>query len=322
MYSVADYGSMIADRERMRAYVGALERVVKPGCVVLDLGAGTGIFSLYACRFGARRVYAIEPNTAVALLPEIARRNGFADRIEVIAKESTDVTLPERVDVIVSDLRGAFPLFGGHLRVVRDARKRLLREGGVLLPHRDELMACLVSAPELYAEIVEPWRTDGFDLSPCAAEALAETYRDHRNPLLADHCVSTRARWAVVDYATKEDDRASGSCALRCERDAVVHGIATWFRATIFDDLGFENAPGSALVYRRTFLPWPEPVAVTAGTEVRVQLDALPAKNDYMFAWSTEILGGPAFKQSTFLNLNAGVWGVRGSLLSRTSDKP
>src|SRR5512136_2014557 len=109
MYSVAAFGEMIADRVRMEAYAEALRRTVRPGSVVADLGTGTGIMSLIACKCGARRVYAIDPSDAVQLAAETARDNGFGDRVVVIQKRSTDVTLPERADVIVSDMRGVLP---------------------------------------------------------------------------------------------------------------------------------------------------------------------------------------------------------------------
>ncbi len=314
MYTVADYGDMIADKERMRAYVGALERVVKPGSVVLDLGAGTGIFSLYACKFGASRVYAIEPNRAITLLPELARRNGFGDRIQVFAKKSSEVTLPEKVDVIVSDLRGASPLFNNHLSIVRDARERFLREGGVLLPERDTLMACLISAPEAYERLVGPWQDTGFDLSPCVDEVLNWAGTDHKTPFLPEHCVSAPRAWATIEYGTRTDDRASGSVVLRANHDVEVHGIATWFRASIWGDFGFENAPGNSMVYRRYFLAWPKPVFMRAGVEARIKLDALPGSDDYMFAWATEITqesGLLRFMQSNLLSVYAGVWQER-----------
>ena len=59
MYSLSTYGDMIADQPRMDAYLQALRQTVKPECVVADIGTGTGIFALLACKFGARRVYAI-----------------------------------------------------------------------------------------------------------------------------------------------------------------------------------------------------------------------------------------------------------------------
>ncbi len=299
-YSVSDYTRMIADDVRMRAYVGALERVVKPDSVVVDLGAGTGIFSLHACRLGARRVYAIDPNPAISLLPELARRNGFADRIVVFAKKCAEVELPERADVIVSDLRGASPLFGRHLDVLRDARLRFLRKGGALLPAQDTLMMCLASTPELYDAAIGALLRSGFDMQPCVDEVTGYTFADERYPMGADHCVSTPAEWATIDFGAGGDERISKTCVLRCGRDAWVHGVATWFRTRVWEEQGFENAPGSSTVYRRRMLFWPKPMLLTAGTEVKVRIDALPTRKEYVFAWSTDIPGGPSFKQSNF----------------------
>src|SRR5579864_6216059 len=110
MYNLTDYGAMMFDQPRMQAYVSALERAVRPGSVVLDIGTGTGVFALLACRFGARKVYAIEPNDAIHVARRLAADNGCADRIEFVQDLSTRITLPEKADVIVSDLRGVLPL--------------------------------------------------------------------------------------------------------------------------------------------------------------------------------------------------------------------
>ena len=98
---------------RLAAYREALEKAVTPGCVVADIGTGIGIFAVLACQLGARRVYAIEPDPVIEVGREIAADNGVADRIEFIAELSTDISLPEPVDVIVSDLGGVLPINGG-----------------------------------------------------------------------------------------------------------------------------------------------------------------------------------------------------------------
>jgi protein arginine N-methyltransferase 1 len=92
MYSIGDYGDMIADKVRMDPYAYALKAVIEPDSVVLDIGTGTGMHALLACKFGARKVYAIEPNDAIHLARELVRENGFADRIEFFQEISTHVT--------------------------------------------------------------------------------------------------------------------------------------------------------------------------------------------------------------------------------------
>ena len=162
MFSLDDFGTMIADRVRLDAHAEALRRVVTPSTVVVDIGAGTGIMSLLACKFGARRVYAVEPSPAVQILVEAARDNGYADRIVVLQRRSNEVTLPERADVIVSDLRGVLPRSGTHFADIVDARERLLANGGRLVPATDTVWIAPVSAQEAFEERRRPWQDSGW----------------------------------------------------------------------------------------------------------------------------------------------------------------
>src|SRR5579885_3123858 len=98
-YHLLDHLTMVADAGRTGTYLEALRRTVRPGVVVVDLGAGTGVFAMLACRFGARKVYAIEPDEIIEVGRALAAANGFADRIEFIPHPSTEVTLPEQADV-------------------------------------------------------------------------------------------------------------------------------------------------------------------------------------------------------------------------------
>jgi protein arginine N-methyltransferase 1 len=141
MYTIADYASMMADITRIDAYAAAIAKVVHAGSVVADLGAGTGIFALLAARLGAHKVYAVEPDDAIHVARHLAAANGVVDRIEFIQARSTDVRLPERATIIVSDIRGTLPFFEQHLPAVVDARERLLAETGVLIPRRDRVWA-------------------------------------------------------------------------------------------------------------------------------------------------------------------------------------
>src|SRR5712691_7013924 len=158
MYDLLAYGAMIADEQRTDAYARALEARVTDGAVVADLGTGSGIMALIACRAGARRVYAIEPDDVIQVAREAAAANGFADRIHFIQATSTGLDLPEPVDGIVSDLRGALPFFGGGIAAVIDARNRWLTRGrGWLIAERDTLWASLVASPRLRSRCVTSW---------------------------------------------------------------------------------------------------------------------------------------------------------------------
>ena len=125
-YSLGAYGSMIADRVRIEAYARALRKTVRDGCVVAEIGTGPGIFAVLACQLGAGRVYAVEPSEIIQMAREVAAANGCIDKIVFFEEFSDQVTLPTRVDVILSDLRGVLPLNERHIPSIVDARRRFL----------------------------------------------------------------------------------------------------------------------------------------------------------------------------------------------------
>jgi protein arginine N-methyltransferase 1 len=308
-YSIAAYGGMIADTVRMDAYKAALERAVKPGCVVLDIGAGTGIFSLLACRLGARRVFAVEPDDAILVARQVAADNGYADRITFIQALSTRVTLPEPADVIVSDLRGVLPLFQHHIAAIADARQRHLAPGGALIPRRDTLWAAVVETPpgpDAMAHLPEA-RPYGFDMT--AARRMAGnlwwrvSVKDATSALLAEP-----QRAGTLDYLTLAEPDFGAELTWPIRRAGSACGLLLWFDAELADGIGFSNAPGQPpLIYSQAFFPLAEPVAVEAGDFVATRLTANLAGDDYVWRWETTVTraGAPEsikakYDQSTF----------------------
>ncbi len=157
MYSISSFGDMIADETRTDAYVTALQRSIRPETTtVLDIGTGTGIFALLACRFGASHVYALEPGEAIHVARQLATENGYADKITFIQDFSTHISLPQPVDVIISDLHGVLPFFQQHIPSIVDARQRLLAPNGILIPQRDTVMATVVKKSENFEEFKKP----------------------------------------------------------------------------------------------------------------------------------------------------------------------
>lgn len=305
-YTIRGHGAMLADRVRMDAYAAALQQVVRPGSVVLDIGTGTGMMAMIACRLGARKVYAVDPGDAIHLGRAVARAGGLADRIEFIQDVSTRVELPERADVVVSDLRGVLPLFEQHVASIADARERLLAPGGALVPRMDTLYAAPVEAEEEHRRITEPWdeHARGFDLAVPRRAAL-NTWTKVR--IAPGQLLAEPRRWGVLDYRTVREPDVRATLRWTASRGGTMHGVAAWFVAELAERIGFTTGPeGPETIYGTAFFPLLEPVPVDAGDAIEVELQARLIGEEYVWVWNTRVEGPAGVKaelrQSTFLS--------------------
>ena len=290
-YALNEYGTMMADSVRARAYHEALRRTVGVGSVVVDIGTGIGFFAFLACRCGARKVYAIEPNDAIHVARQIAEANGYADRIEFIQGASTRATLPERADVISSDLRGVLPLLDDSLLTITDARKRFLKPRGTLIPLRDRLWAAVVEAPDWYRSSTAPWDHDEWSLDMRPAQRIQVNVW-HRGKVTPEQLLTTPYNWASLDYTVIEDGDVSAEMTWTAERAGVGHGLITWFDATLADGVSLSNAPGApGLVYPQGLFPWLAPVNLSPGDTITVALQAKLIADHYVWCWNTRVVG-------------------------------
>lgn len=131
-WTVDEYAAMRDDEPRTEGYEKAIQKRLagKQGAVVVDIGTGSfALLAIMAAKAGASKVYAIEKNAAaVPLAREAVDKAGFKDKIEVIEGDSMAVQLPERVDLIVSELIGSIATQEGVEPIIKDAQ-RFLKEG-------------------------------------------------------------------------------------------------------------------------------------------------------------------------------------------------
>ena len=297
MYSLHFYGQMLKDAPRMKAYVSALRQEVRSDSVVMDLGCGPGVLALMACKLGARRVYAVEPENVIGLAREAAAANGFSDRIEFFENLSTELTLPEPATIIVSDLRGVLPWFQQHIPSIIDARERLLAPDGVLIPHRDLLWAAVVEAPEQYEEIVGPWQNNELDLS-AGARMVTNTWR--KTYLKPGQFLTDPVHWTTIDYYEVNSVDICAEISWQATRNGTAHGIAVWFDSELADGISFSNHPAAPqMIYGTGFFPCSNPVDIVESEQINLRLAADSVRNDYVWRWDTDF-SRVSFKQSTF----------------------
>jgi ribosomal protein L11 methyltransferase PrmA len=301
-YRLRDHARMFGDHRRNGAYAAALDRVVPPRGVVLDIGTGTGLLAMLACKAGAARVYAVESGAIISLARALAAHNGVEDRITFFEQSSLTLTLPEQVDVIVSDIRGVLPFAGTALVSQIDARQRFLRSGGTMVPGIDVIQGAVVSAPRIYGDLIEVWgRSDcGIDGAPVRAAAAQQVIAAGIGDL---RVLSDVVEWTAIDYRALTSPSASGSLKWRMPAGSA-HGFALWFDARLADEIVYDTGPGSGDdLYGVAFFPWPEPVVTASACTIEVDLRADLVGDSYVWTWRTRVAADGfrrSFDQSTF----------------------
>lgn len=164
---------MMNDRPRNEAFNRALQAVVRPGDLVLDIGAGSGLLSMMAARAGAERVVACEMVEDLAnMAREIVADNGLAHCIQVEHGPSQGLQVGEphalsrKADVLVAEIFDAGLLGEKAVATFEHARENLLREGGTIVPASAKVYAALIESEDIYQQLrVQNENACGFDLS-------------------------------------------------------------------------------------------------------------------------------------------------------------
>jgi len=284
LYSLYDYAQMISSRRRVELYTEALRQDLREGDVVCDLGTGLGPFAILAAQMGARRVYAIEPNDAIKTAAEIAEASGCADKIEFFQDLSVHVSLPEPVDLIISDLHGTLPFHGAHIPALVDARRRFLKPAGRLIPQGDSLWLSVVCSEKLYKRHVEPWaEAPGIDFAPLRRHFLRQPSRCRAT---VQQLLPEKFAWGRLDYRTIENPSHQGSVSWRIEQPATGYGLCLWFDGELTPGVKFSNSPDSPpLPYSHLFLPWEEPLDLVPEQWITISVDARFSDPGYAWRW-------------------------------------
>ncbi|KAI6027839.1 S-adenosyl-L-methionine-dependent methyltransferase [Pisolithus microcarpus] len=181
---------MINDKVRTSSYASFILKnpVLFENAIVLDVGCGTGILSLFAAKSGAKHVYAVEASGIADKAEKIVQANGLSDIITVIRGKVEEIKLPDdvtHVDIIISEWMGYALLYESMLDSVLRARDRFLSPngGGVMAPSQCRMMLVLCEGNEVYKDRVGSWSdVYGFDLSEMAKEVYDNAIIDVVSP--------------------------------------------------------------------------------------------------------------------------------------------
>jgi len=297
MYQLQHYLDMMTDQHRMVPLDAAIRRVVKQGHTVVDLGAGTGVLTFMALKAGAAHVYAVERSSMIEVARRIARANGIDHRITFIHADARTVSLPQRVDGLIGDVRGVLPLLEDNIDLFETVRDRWLKPGGYTIPLADQIIVAPVSAARPRAAI-DGWKqprpeADYGEAAQLAANGFLRVTFDPAD-VLADGRALGDVRY---DGSTLRKLALKTSFVM--SRSGTLTGLGIWFRGTLAPDISFDTSPfSSSSVYGQAFFPLSTPRPITAGESIAVEVTAHRTPSAPIWGWKVSSSRAPAWQES------------------------
>lgn len=275
---------MLKDEVRTKSYMNAIEqnKHLFKDKIVLDVGCGTGILSMFAARAGAKKVFAVECSNIADQCRQIVKDNKMDHVVEVIKGKMEEIVLPtDYVDIIISEWMGYFLLYESMLDTVLWARDRYLRpETGILLPDKAVLYICAIEDGDYRTDKIDFWdNVYGFNMSVIKSIALTEPLVDVVEP----RSVMTNARPILsLDIATcsKEDLAFTSEFSLKVTRNDFCHAFVAYFECAftqVHKPIMFSTSPHSKYTHwKQTVFYLPDTLTVCAGETIHGTLSCHP----------------------------------------------
>ncbi|XP_077518992.1 protein arginine N-methyltransferase 9-like isoform X2 [Amblyomma americanum] len=287
---------MLNDISRNRAFHDAIAAAVQDGHKhVLDIGAGTGLLSLFALSAGADKVYACEVSpTSCEVARTVFDENGFDTKVHIINKHSTELTVPgdlsECVTLAVTETFDS-GLFGEHvLKSLDHAWEHLLRAEPLacsqpkptVIPEKAEVFACLIESQ---------WIRDGHRVSKQVLEAVLEMRDVELNAAYSDEepydseklsqvkhgfrRLSEPFHVLSVDFNNHKEiqDLIRGvhlKEQVLCAESGILDAVCLWFRLKV-GDTWLDTGPDSETCWEQAIFRGPS-VQVCSGETVMLEI--------------------------------------------------
>ncbi|TEY59365.1 hypothetical protein BOTCAL_0194g00030 [Botryotinia calthae] len=274
---------MLKDEVRTRSYMNAIvqNKHLFKDKIVLDVGCGTSILSMFAVKAGAKHVIGVDMSTIIEKAREIVEVNGMSDKITLLQGKMEEVVLPfPKVDIIISEWMGYFLLYESMLDTVLYARDKYLAPNGLIFPDKATIFMAGIEDGEYKDEKIGFWdNVYGFDYSPLKATALTEPLVD---TVEIKAVVTDPTAVLTLDLytCTKEDLAFSSPFKLDVRRNDFVHALIAWFDidfTACHKPIRFSTGPHTKYTHwKQTVFYLREVLTVEQGEQIVGRLDNKP----------------------------------------------
>ncbi|XP_046402124.1 protein arginine N-methyltransferase 1-B isoform X1 [Ischnura elegans] len=278
--SYAHFGiheEMLKDEVRTLSYRNSMyhNKHLFKGKVVLDIGCGTGILSMFAAKAGASKVYGIECSNIVEYAKKIVEANQLSDVVEIVKGKVEEVTLPDgvqKVDIIISEWMGYCLFYESMLDTVLYARDKWLKPDGLMFPDKATLFVCGIEDRQYKDEKINWWDdVYGFDMSSIRKVAISEPLVDVVDPkqVVSDACMLKEVDLYTVQ---KADLSFQAPFHLQVRRNDYIQALVTFFNiefSKCHKRIGFSTAPEAPYTHwKQTVFYFDDYLTVRKGEEI------------------------------------------------------
>ncbi|GAB7348928.1 hypothetical protein MBLNU459_g7614t1 [Dothideomycetes sp. NU459] len=274
---------MLKDDVRTRSYRDSIyqNKHLFKDKVVLDVGCGTSILSMFAVKAGAKHVIGVDMSTIIDKAKEIVEVNGMSDKITLLQGKMEDVVLPfPEVDIIISEWMGYFLLYESMLDTVLWARDRYLKKGGLIFPDKATIFMAGIEDGDYKEEKIGFWdNVWGFDYSPLKHTALTEPLVD---TVEMKAVVTDPSPVITLDLytCTTADLAFNVPFNLSVRRTDYIHALIAWFDiefSACHKPIKFSTGPHTKYTHwKQTVFYLKDALTVEAGEQIAANLDCKP----------------------------------------------
>lgn len=283
---------------RTERYGAAIDQCINEGDVIADLGCGVGVLGLQCLQSGAARAYGIDYSDAVELARETMARAGLADRYTSLRESTFRVQLPEPVDAIICDHVGYFGFDYGIAEMIADARRRLLKPGGTVIPRRIDPVVAGVSSDSCRTK-AEGWTGPTIPDEYRWINSYARNTKHAHSFAPGDLCTSP-VTLGTIRLDMDDADHYAMSGTLTVDHDGLFDGLAGWFNCELAEGIWMTNSPvaDDRIDRSNVFLPCNQPFPVRAGDRIAISLRF--RTDGEMIVWTVTPPGGMRQRMSTW----------------------